>query len=122
MSQGVPESVPGEILRPRIEGLVRSFNERARTDDKLRQTLKDMERSIQIDIAGEGSYHFFLKDYQIDGVRDGPTADPNILIATDKVTMAAIIDGELSPTRAYMNKKFKIKATMLDLLVLRKLF
>ncbi len=112
----------GLEIRPRVERAVEQFNERAKTDQKLRETLKDMERSIQLDVAGEGTYHFFLRDYAIGGVQDGPTSDPQILVTTDKKTLAAIFDGELSPTRAYMSKKLKFKATLLDLLVLRKLF
>lgn len=112
----------GASLRPRLVEMVDKFNERATTDEKLRETLKDMERSIQLDVTGEGTYHFILKEYKIDGVRDGPTDAPQIQVTTDKATLAAIMDGELSPTRAYMAKKFKVKATMLDLLVLRKLF
>jgi putative sterol carrier protein len=122
MSEGAPAGAPDTPVKPRLEEMVAKFNERAKTDDNLRETLKDMERTIQLDVSGEGSYHFFLKDYKIDGVKDGPTNDPQILVATDKVTLVAIMDGELSPTRAYMSKKFKVKATMLDLLVLRKLF
>jgi putative sterol carrier protein len=122
MSQAPGGDAAGGTLKPRIEGLVNQFNERAKSDENLRETLKDMERTIQLDVAGDGTYHFLLKDYKIDGVRDGPTADPQIQVTTDKATLTSIMDGELSPTRAYMSKKFKVKATMLDLLVLRKLF
>lgn len=122
MAEETPAAGVGTAMRPRLVEMVDKFNERATTDEKLRETLKDMERSIQLEVDGEGTYHFILKDYKIDGVRDGPTDEPQIKVTTDKATLTAIMDGELSPTRAYMAKKFKIKATMLDLLVLRKLF
>ncbi len=122
MTEGAPAAAGGAPIRPRLEEVVAKFNERAKTDENLRATLKDMERAIQLDISGEGSFHFFLKDYQIDGVKDGPTDDPQILVATDKTTLVSIIDGDTSAMSAYMKKKLKVKATMIDLLVLRKLF
>jgi len=122
LSQEATGDTSGASLRPRIEALVEKFNERAKTDEKLHETLVDWERSIQLDITGDGTYHFFLKDFKIDRVNDGPTPDPQIHVATDRETFEAVIDGETSPMRAYMNKKFRVKAELRDLLILRKLF
>lgn len=98
------------------------FNEKARTDPKMTETLKDMSRIIQLDVDGDQSYHFVLKDYRIDGVKDGPTHNPEVLVSTDKATLLGIFSGDVSPMRAYMTKKIKFKATLMDLLVLKKLF
>lgn len=98
------------------------FNERAKSDPKFQATLTDMERWIQLDIDGDQTYHFHLKDNHIDSVRDGPCPEPQVVVTSDKPTMLGIFSGEVSPMRAYMGKKIRFKATLMDLLVLRKLF
>ena len=109
-------------VKPRLVKAVEKFNERARSDPKLQETLKDLSRTIQLDIAGDAVYHFFLRNQAIDAVHDGPAPTPEVVVTTDKDTLVGIMDGEVSATRAYFNKKIKFKATLQDLLVLRKLF
>lgn len=113
---------PATAVRPELEKAVAQFNERAKTDVKFQETLKDMERHIQLDVAGDASYHFHLKDNHIDGVKDGPTTNPEVVVTTDKETLLGIFSGDVSAMRAYMTKRIKFKATLMDLLVLKKLF
>jgi putative sterol carrier protein len=109
-------------VRPQLVKAVAQFNERARTDPKFQETLKDMERKIQLDVAGDGTYNFHLKDYRIDKVNDGPVASPEVVVTTDKETLLGIFNGDVSAMRAYLTKKIKFQATLMDLLVLKKLF
>ena len=121
MSPEPPAAKVTEI-RPQLEKSVANFNERAKSDPKFQETLKDMERKIQLDIAGDKTYHFHLKDYHIDGVKDGPVASPEVVVTTDKETLLGIFNGDISAMRAYLTKKIKFQATLMDLLVLKKLF
>ena len=116
-----PQATSSEV-RPKIEHAVADFNQRAKTDPKMIETLKDMDRLIQLDVEGDQVYHFHLKDSHIDGVKDGPTANPQVLVSTDKQTLLGIFSGETSAMKAYMTKRIKFKATLMDLLVLKKLF
>jgi putative sterol carrier protein len=109
-------------VRGELEKAVAKFNERARTDPKFQETLKDVERRIQLDVDGDASYHFHLKENHIEGVKDGPTTNPDVVVTTDKETLLGIFSGEVSAMRAYMTKRIKFKATLMDLLVLKKLF
>jgi putative sterol carrier protein len=113
---------PATAVRPELEKAVAKFNERARTDAKFQETLKDLERRIQLDVEGDSSYHFHLKDNHIEGVKDGPTTSPDVVVTTDKETLLGIFNGDVSAMRAYMTKRIKFKATLMDLLVLKKLF
>lgn len=109
-------------VRPQLVKSVEKFNERAKTDEKFQETLKDMERKILLDVTGDATYHFHLKNYHIDGVKDGPIASPEVTVTVDKDTLLAIFNGETSAMRAYMSRKLKFQATLMDLLVLKKLF
>ena len=109
-------------VRPQLVKSVEKFNERAKSDPKFQETLKDMERKILLEVTGDATYHFHLKDNHIDGVRDGPVAQPQVTVTVDKDTLLAIFNGEQSAMRAYMSRKLKFQATLMDLLVLKKLF
>lgn len=109
-------------VRPQLEKAVAAFNERAKSDPKFQETLRDMSRLIQLDVDGDAVYHFQLKDFHIDGVKDGAAASPEVLVSTDKDTLLGIFNGEVSPMSAYVRKKIRFKATLMDLLVLKKLF
>ena len=113
---------PVTEVRPQLEKAVAKFNDRAVSDPKFQETLKDMARMIQLDVSGDSTYHFHLKEYRIDGVRDGPAATPDVVVSTDKETLLGIFNGEVSPMAAYLKKKIRFKATLMDLLVLKKLF
>ena len=109
-------------VRSQLHKSVAQFNERAKTDAKFQETLRDMERHIQLDVAGDATYNFHLKDNRIDGVKDGPVQNPEVVVTTDKETLLGIFNGEVSAMRAYLTKKIKFQATLMDLLVLKKLF
>lgn len=116
------DSAPVSQIRPQLEKAVAKFNERARSDPKFQETLRDMERKIQLEIEGDATYHFHLKDYRIDSVRDGPIEGAQVLVTTDKETLLGIFNGEVSAMGAYLKKRIRFKATLMDLLVLKKLF
>lgn len=115
-------SGPAAQIRPQLETAVSEFNERAKTDPKFQETLRDVERRIQLVVEGDATYHFHLKDNQIDGVRDGPIEGAEVLVTTDKETLLGILSGEVSAMGAYLKKRIKFKATLMDLLILKKLF
>ncbi len=109
-------------VRPQLEKAVAKFNERAKSDPKFQETLKDMERRIQLDVDGDRTYNFHLKDYNIPAVNEGPAQNPDVLVSTDKETLLGIFNGDVSAMGAYLKKKIRFKATLMDLLVLKKLF
>jgi len=111
-------------VRPTLEKAVAAFNERAKTDAKLRDSLTDVDRIIQLDVDGDAVYNFHLANYSIDAVKEGPVEGKNVYITTTKQTLLAIFNGEISPTSATLQKKIRFPppTKLMDLLLIRKLF
>lgn len=109
-------------MKDLIEEAVQKFNEKARTDEKLRRELEGVERKVLIDLKDGTRFHFVLKDREIGGVGDGPIDAPDITILSDAATLTALLRREMGPMKAYATQKLKIKASLEDVLRLRKFF
>ena len=109
-------------MRDLLEQAVAKFNTRARTDEKLQKELDGIERKVLLDLKDGTKYHFVLKDRQIGAVVDGPIEAPDVTITSDAATLAALLKKEMGPMKAYATQKLKIKASLEDVLRLRKFF
>ena len=99
------------------------FNERIKTDEKLRKDLEGYERTIQIVITDGVTYHTQLKDYHADKLKEGSLDNPDIVITSDEATLRGLINKEINPIKAFLiTKQLKIEASLEDKLRLRKLF
>lgn len=110
------------MVRELLEQTVEKFNEKSRTDEKFRRELKGLRKTVQLELDDGRAYHFNLRDTLIDGVHDGKKEGADILIFTDADTFRDIVNGEMSPMRAYATKKIKFKASLSDMLMMRKFF
>ena len=110
------------MVRELLEQTVERFNEKSRTDEKFRRELKGIRRTVQLELDDGRAYHFNLRDTLIDGVHDGKKEGAEILIITDAETFRDLVNGEMSPMRAYATKKIKFKASLHDMLMMRKFF
>lgn len=105
-----------------LEKVVFKFNEKAKNDDKLRNDLAGIERKIQLELKDGPKFNFTLKDAHVDGVNDGPIPTPDITIITDANTLNALLNREMGPMKAIALQKLKVKASLEDMLRLRKFF
>lgn len=110
------------MVRELLEQVVETFNLKSRNDEKFRRELEGLRRTVQLEFDDGSAYHFNLKDTLIDGVHDGKKEGAEILVFTDVDTFSSIILGEMSPMRAYATKKIKFKASLSDMLMMRKFF
>lgn len=104
-----------------LQGLIERFNERARNDARLREEIAGMDRTIQIE-AGEESYHFRLRDGQISDLSRGRAPNPDVRVTADRATLLGLLRREIPPMKALATGRLKIKASLEDMLRLRKLF
>ena len=114
------------MVRELLEEAVAKFNRSVENDPKLKAVVADMVRTVQLLLDGGPSYHFVLDHGHIDGVHDGGYdgggQGADVTIETDEATITGIFNGEVNPMRAYATKKLRLKASLQDLLTLRKLF
>ncbi|SRR6266571_8618251 len=109
-------------MKELIEQAVAKFNERAQNDAKLQKDLEGVVRTVLVDLKDGTKFHFVLKDRQIGSVADGPVDAPDVTILSDAATLTALLKKEMGPMKAYATQKLKIKASLEDVLRLRKFF
>lgn len=109
-------------MKDLLERTVEKFNEKARTDAKLQKELEGVERTVLVDLKDGPKYNFVLKDTRIGDVAEGAVESPDITIISDTTTMTALLKKEMGPMKAYATQKLKIKASLEDVIRLRKFF
>ena len=105
-----------------LKSMIDKFNEKCKTDKDLQNNIKDLKRTVQIEITGDKSYKFTLQDSHISDFSVGIIEKPDVHISSDAETMKKLINKEMSALKAYALKKIKIKASLEDLLMLKKFF
>ena len=108
-------------LEPLMQDLVKKFNEKVDTDEKLSTELDGMDKKVLIDLVSE-QYNFHLHDQRISDFQVGTILNPDITLLSDPETFQAIIEGKMKPMKAFALRKVRVKGEIDDLLRLRKLF
>jgi len=109
-------------MRDLLEAAVQKFNAKAQSDAKLQADLEGVERKVLIQCKDGPQYSFVLKDRQIGPLNEGAIDAPDVTIISDTATLTALLKKEMGPMKAYATQKLKIKASIDDVLRLRKLF
>lgn len=100
--------------------LVEKFNRRAREDDKLMHELKGLEKKIEINFTDNGRYCFLLKDGQV-SMHEGIFESPDISVTITTDVFESIINREIDVLSAYITRKFTVKASLSDKLLISEL-
>jgi putative sterol carrier protein len=110
------------MVKDLLEEAVERFNKMAEDDPKVKEEAGDKVRRVQILLDEGNAYNMTLDHGHIDGVHDGPLVGAEITVETDAATLRGIMEGEINAMKAYATKKIRLKASLTDLLTLRKLF
>ena len=105
-----------ELIQEKID----LFNEKAQTDEKLQRELEGITRTVQIEVEDGPNYKFIIDNKQISGFGEGDIDSPDVRLISDTETLTGVLKGEIGPMKAYVTKKLKLKASIEDLLRLRK--
>ncbi len=108
-------------LEEQLKKMVDKFNDSVEKDENLRDYIKDMDRTIRIDITDGDTYLLKLHDCNMTFADEMEGDDVDIKVTASDSTMAGLIDGSVKPMKAYATKKLKIKASLQDLMLMRKL-
>ncbi len=97
-----------------LQELVNKFNN---SNDKRKEKIKDLERTIVIVFEDDGKYYTHLKDGKLSDVEEGEVQGEMTIITTTE-TFRKILNKEEDAMTAYITKKIKIKAKLMDKLLL----
>ncbi|HUW91118.1 MAG TPA: SCP2 sterol-binding domain-containing protein [Candidatus Nanopelagicaceae bacterium] len=96
-----------------LEGIKKMVS---KLDDPANQErFKDFDRTLQFDFTDTNNYYLIFKDAKCE-IKEGEIEDPSFTIITSSDVIIDIMDGELSPTKAFMGGKIKAKGPMRDML------
>ena len=104
-----------------LQGLIDRFNEKAEKDGEFRDYWKDKTRSISVTFTDDGQFSFNLRDARLVGLRPEGIAEPDIKITTDTETFNALIEKRMGAMKALALRKVQVKASLEDMLAIRKL-
>ncbi len=104
-----------------LEELRKKVNERVSTNEKYRKKLEKAQKSFCIVFDGSASYNFSLRDGKFSEIREGET-EADIRIEVSSEDFRKLLSRELDPMTAYIEKKIKVRASLMDKLLLTELF
>ena len=105
-----------------LDEKVIEFTSRIDSEPDFSKMIEGKNRTISICVSDGDTYSSKLKDLRIeDFVRtDDSTAD--LVVTANSETLIALIQREMSPVKAYMKGDLKVKASLTDMLLLKRLF
>lgn len=107
-----------------LEELVKKFNEKVDQSEKLFEKLKELSRTIQIELDDTVFYHMRMVNGKIVDILPEAIKEPelpDVRILTDSATFEGILNKTVKPLKAYALKKIKIKGALKDRLLLKDL-
>ena len=110
--------MPEEVFKEMIV----KFNQKAAEDPKLAKELAGVRRVVEIDVSDGESFNFVLENAHVGELLKGKVERPDILVIGSRDTFLQMRSGELRPMKALALKKIQVKATLEDMLRLRKFF
>ena len=108
-------------MEARIQHLVDKANNKLETDEKMREEVKDLKKTFNIDLEEE-FYSFRLEDAKILDFKPELVENPDVTLKASIENMTKLLDGDLRPMKAYITKKLVVKGNIQDLMFLKKFF
>jgi len=104
-------------MKEMLQELVDKFNAK---NDERKEKIKDLKRSIMVKFTDDGTYHLYLENAKLSDVQEGEI-EADIVLETDVQTFRDILDKKEDALTAYITKKIRIKAKLMDKLLLSDL-
>ena len=105
-----------------LEEKVAEFNIRIKDEPKYSGVIEGKERSICISVTNGDNYISNLKDMKLEEFKESEDTDKDLVVTATSDVLIALISKEMSRLKAYMTGDLKVKASLTDMLLLKKLF
>ncbi len=89
-------------------------------DPAYAERFKGFKKTLQFNFTDSENYYLIFDEDKCE-IKDGDVDDADMIITTSAEIIIDIMDGELSPTKAFMGGKIKAKGPMKDMLKLQML-
>ena len=106
----------------KLEEKVREFNSRINDEPTFSKKIEGKNRTICICIADGGNYSTKLDNLKIDSFKVTEDTSADLVVTASSEILLALMAKETSPIKAYMSGDLKVKASIMDMLLLKSLF
>lgn len=110
------------MIEDLINGAIGKFNSKVEKDQVLQKELEGMIRTVQVELKDGKSYCFSLQNNRMGDLHEGRLENPDIKIVSDEATLSGLLTGTVRPMKAWATKKVQFKASLEDLMRIRKFF
>jgi putative sterol carrier protein len=104
-----------------LNAAIDKFNKTASEDPKVMEEVADKVRTVLVVLTDGKSYHFVMDHGHIDGLRQGGVDGADVTITSTEDVIRKVFSGEMSAIKADALRKLQLKASLEDLMTIRKL-
>ncbi len=101
---------------------VEKFRAKMIEDEDLREEMKPLKRTINIELTDAEGFSFILNHGDVTDFKRGYIENPDVAIQIKEADMLALLKKELKPMKAWATKKLKFEAELEDVVRMRKFF
>ena len=105
-----------------LDEKVIEFNSRIDNEPEFSKMIEGKNRTICICVSDGDTYFSKLEDLRIEDFVKTDDRSADLVVTANSETLVALIEREMSPVKAYMKGDLKVKASLTDMLLLKKLF
>ncbi len=98
------------------------FNSRIKDEPTMSKMIEGKTRTICICVTDGDNYCSKLDDMKLDSFERTEDSGADLAVTASSEILEALINRTLSPVKAYMKGDLKVKASLTDMLLLKKLF
>jgi putative sterol carrier protein len=110
------------MIEEYLNAAIVEFNKKGETDLKLQKEMQGVKRVVEVEVSDGDTYNFVLENAHVSGLQKGKVQNPDIRVIGSSETFDLLWKRELRPMKALALKKIQVKASLEDLLRLRKFF
>ena len=105
-----------------LDGKVIEFNSRIDSEPNFSKMIEGKNRTICICVSDGDTYSSKLENLRIKDFVITEDMNADLVVTANSEILSALIQRDISPVKAYMSGDLKVKASLTDMLLLKRLF
>ena len=106
----------------KLEEKVLEFNSRINDEPTFSKKIEGKNRSICICISDGKNYSTKLENLKIESFQETEDSTADVVVTASSEIIIALLQKNIHPIKAYMSGDLKVKASIMDMLLLKSIF
>ncbi|KYK30603.1 MAG: hypothetical protein AYK23_01010 [Candidatus Proteinoplasmatales archaeon SG8-5] len=107
-------------LEQLLNEAIEKFKAKIEEDGAIKKELVGIKRTLFINVIDKDGYSFILDGPEIKDFKRGAIDEPDVKVTATEEDFILLFKGELKPMKAWATKRLVVKASIDDLLRVRK--